>query len=393
MIESAWHNDPTNQDKAMVCAKAGAEFTDKRCQTWGMPTNIALLLEQFRPVLSTPQFRELSVQVVSAIRPGSDLQWLAIAPARWTATIVAIDNGLVDQVATNPIAREMTWKDDVGPIVAAAEAMIANRPSGLSAARPATETSPMFRLWRLLAVTSLHNVVKDVADIYQTVARPTPSAQRVNVWMWWAANRLIGVLHDTPVAPLVLGDYRRSTGQAPCQIRMVFRDGTTDTFPHDGGDVNAVQIVQDLIGGCNDRQLDGVAGGRRVADLSSVTVSAPDLPAAAQPQADEDVGLPDLVRDCPSCPDEKQRQHSRDQANAWHERESQAHTRWRDRQEQDGAFASYEAWTRTDEYAALGPVPQDLPDRGCLECAFTGHQPTAAGEQVLRMLRLCWRQG
>jgi hypothetical protein len=100
---------------------------------------------------------------------------------------------------------------------------------------------------------------------------------------------------------------------------------------------------------------------------------------------EQQVTLPPLMEDCRHCTGpagDARRAAHRDAWNKWDERQASAHGAWAE--EHDPRVSD---WLDSTEYQELTQtMPEDLPERGCVECDWTGTLPTAAGEQVFDLL-------
>jgi hypothetical protein len=101
---------------------------------------------------------------------------------------------------------------------------------------------------------------------------------------------------------------------------------------------------------------------------------------------------------CPHCTGEaghKMRQANAEEVNAWHDRESSAFQVWVAARDAAGHMYAWDPdlWRTTAEYQALGPVPSDVAETGCVECDWTGKQLTPAGRDLLAFVRRHTQEG
>lgn len=102
--------------------------------------------------------------------------------------------------------------------------------------------------------------------------------------------------------------------------------------------------------------------------------------------------LPPLDEDCPDCTGpaaDADRAANAAAWRAWNADEQQAFEVFTAARREAGHVNPWDpdVWQRTDEYRALRDrQPEQVPERGCIECDYTGRRPTAAGRQILDFL-------
>lgn len=97
-----------------------------------------------------------------------------------------------------------------------------------------------------------------------------------------------------------------------------------------------------------------------------------------------------LERPCFTCRGpvaDQLRAENRQELNAWSARESAAYDAWEANRSLLGLPIFPGSWQQSPEFAALGPVPELIPDVGCAECDFTGYLVTDDGRALLAFLK------